>query len=195
MEYTGNGVSIDDTTIVLGNESGTCFEGAARVYVWDGASWTLQQTITGPNDGSGNVDCFGAATAVSGDTAFIGAPAEGYNGGANTGVVYEYRRSGTTWTEAMTTLNDSGDTQFGQALAFDGTHLAVGAPRASADEGTLTYVGQVEILVKSTGGGGPGGGGWTTQATVAPATAVQGRASGRRWRSAELASRWGPAQR
>lgn len=143
--YSGNNVSIDDTTIVLGNSQTNCISGHASVYVWDGvSSWQVQQTFDDPAS-NGFVNCFGGSTAVLGDVAFVSAPqTTSYEG-----MVYEYTRSGTTWTEASSIADTSltGDVAlFGYSVAYDATHLIAGAPAVQSN-GT-TYIGRVDVLIK-----------------------------------------------
>ncbi len=81
-------------------------------------------------DGEG----FGAALALAGHQAFVGAP----GGDEQAGVVYVYTWSEENgWTEtAKLEIEEGEDTAFGGALAVSGTDLLVGAP--STDEGSGT---------------------------------------------------------
>jgi hypothetical protein len=145
--FSGANVSIDSDTIVLGDTGSACYNGTASFYVWDSSSssWTLQQSVTDPvppGPFGPELDCFGGAVAVHGDTAFVGSPASS----SFAGTVYEYTRSGTTWTQATNSLSNSSDEYFGQSLAYDGTYLAIGAPGSLNSGGSGTYYGVVEIF-------------------------------------------------
>jgi hypothetical protein len=153
----GNNVSIDDTWLVLGDESGTCYAGVASFYAWDGvSSWNLATLVDDPDPApSGsmleNLNCFGAATAVHGDTAFVSSPDQGSFAGA----VYVFTESGGTWTQSSSISDGSlGTAYFGYALAYDGERVAIGAP-ATVQAGN-TYTGIVEVYVSK-------GGRWTLQ--------------------------------
>ncbi|HJT99444.1 MAG TPA: hypothetical protein VJ696_14095 [Rhodanobacteraceae bacterium] len=100
--------------------------GGAYVFVLDGGSWVQQQELLGSD--AGNFNLVGSAVALSGDTAFVGAP--GYSGFE--GKVYEYTRSGAVWTEGTPLVASDGVSgdgrQFGSAIKCDGTNLLIGAP-------------------------------------------------------------------
>ncbi len=94
---------------------------------------------------------FGAAIAVAGDMAYVGAPAEG------NGVVYVFKRQGNgSWSAAgkLPVTDATSSDRFGSAIAVDGDRLAVGAPGRSSNKGAIfTYT-------RSAGGD------WTQQAIV-----------------------------
>src|SRR5262249_48052204 len=103
-----------------GNDSGT---GAAYVFTRSGTTWTEQPKLTA-SDGA-NSDLFGAAVAVNGDTAIVGA----YQKNAQTGAAYIFTRSGTTWTEqqALTASDGAGGDVFGYSVSVSGDTAIVGA--------------------------------------------------------------------
>lgn len=117
--------------------------GAAFVFSRSGSTWTQQAYLKANNSGSG--DYFGVNVTISGDgnTVAVGAVQEdGSTGGINavdnnslnnTGAVYTYTRSGSTWSfeskiKASATHIGSLD-WFGNDVALnnDGTRLAIGA--------------------------------------------------------------------
>src|SRR5688572_17015953 len=94
----GDAVAMDGDTALIGaygadNENGAN-AGAAYVFVRNGTTWTEQQRLIGD---PGALFSFGAAVAVSGDTAVVGAFGEDHSGLVNAGAAYVYVRSGTTW--------------------------------------------------------------------------------------------------
>jgi choice-of-anchor B domain-containing protein len=100
---------------------------------------------------------FGAALAIEGGQAFVGAPGEEESAGR----VYVYQRAGDSWTEsAMLELENGVGTGFGNAIAVGGGELMVGAPgrgarSADADGDSLPAVdGNVHHYVLD-------GGAWT----------------------------------
>ena len=80
---------------------------------------------------------FGTAIALSGDMAYVGAPAEG------SGVVYVFRRQGDgSWASAgkLPVTESTVSDRFGSAITVDGNRLAVGAPGRSSNKGAIfTY--------------------------------------------------------
>jgi trimeric autotransporter adhesin len=111
--------------------------GAAYVFVRNGTLWSWQAYLKASNTEAG--DQFGAA-AISGDTVLIGAPGEDSNatgiGGdesnnlaADSGAVYVFVRSGTTWTQQayLKASNTDADDLFGTVVAISGETAVVGA--------------------------------------------------------------------
>lgn len=117
--------------------------GAAYVFARSGSAWLPQAYLKAPNPSAS--DEFGYAVAIDGDTVVVGARYEdsstdviihgsdlsGIDGGANeSGAVYVFTRSGTTWTHQAyikSPLNHNGD-QFGWSAVISGDTLAVSEP-------------------------------------------------------------------
>ena len=78
-------------------------------------------------------DRFGFSVAISGDTAVVGAIGED-DVGNNSGAVYVFTRSGTTWTEQARLKNSdvTGDDRFGFSVAISGDTVVVGAEPADS---------------------------------------------------------------
>ena len=154
----GNSVSLSDdgNTLAVGarlegsnstgvggaDNEGASFSGAVYVFVRD-TTWSEQAYIKASN--TGFFDEFGRSLSLSGDgnTLAVGARSEGSNstgvGGiednssaTNSGAVYVFTRSNTTWQQQAyikASNTDNGD-QFGYSVSLsdDGNTLAVGAP-------------------------------------------------------------------
>jgi len=82
----------DDSFAVATPESPGGSTGTAWVFTRTGTTWARQAQLLAP-DGKA-VDFFGAAVALAGDLAFVGAPQPF---GSSTGKLYAFKRSGTTW--------------------------------------------------------------------------------------------------
>jgi hypothetical protein len=119
--------------------------GAVYVFVRNGSSWSEQAYIKASNtQGS---DEFGISVALYGDTLAVGAHQEdsgttGVNttpdeAASNSGAVYVFTRSDTSWTQQayIKASNTGGGDSFGYSLALSGDTLAVGAYRE--DSSTL----------------------------------------------------------
>jgi hypothetical protein len=121
--------------------------GAAVVFVRDGSTWTEQALLKASNTGKG--DWFGARIAISGDgnTVAVGAPledsvAKGINGkqddesAQESGAVYVFTRSGTTWTQLayVKASNTAAGDEFGSSIGLnrDGKLMAVTARSESS---------------------------------------------------------------
>jgi hypothetical protein len=106
--------------------------GAVYIFTQSGSSWSLQQELTASDESTGFQQHFGAAVALSGDTVVIGAPERAVGGTNDEGEVYVFTRTAGVWSEKQQIFSpdpttNSGDS-FGNALAFDGTSLLIGAP-------------------------------------------------------------------
>jgi hypothetical protein len=130
----GHSVAILDDTIIVGavesvyplGESGA--SGSAYIFRRNlSGLWTEVQKLTSPLP-SGR-DKFGAAVALSGDTAFVGAPTRKRLGG-DSGAVMVFTSTGGAWTQTQTLVpsDDASRAEFGYAVAASGDTLVVGAP-------------------------------------------------------------------
>ncbi|WP_198552528.1 FG-GAP repeat protein [Psychromonas sp. MB-3u-54] len=122
----GSSVTIDGDTIVVGARGAdgvVADSGAAYVFTRSGSSWSEQAKLTA-SDGALN-DSFSWSIAIYGDTVAVGAWRDD-DDGADSGSVYIYTRSGTTWNE-QAKLRDSGgltNDRFGWAVdLFDDSVL------------------------------------------------------------------------
>lgn len=100
-----------------------------------------------PSDFEGG-ERFGAAVALAGDTAVVGAYAQNnFRGSA-----YIYTRSGGSWNETKKLIASDGvaSDQFGLQVAISGDTIVVAAPRA--DIGTETWRGAVYVYERNAGG-------------------------------------------
>ena len=127
-------------TGVNGNQAdnSASYSGAVYVFVRTGTTWAQQAYLKASNTGAG--DFFGRSVALSGDTLVVGAPyessnAKGVNGNqtdnaaANSGAVYVFVRTGTTWVQQayLKASNTGFNGNFGWSVALSGDTLAVGA--------------------------------------------------------------------
>lgn len=136
-----------NATGVGGNEADDSAKTSGAVYVFTrtGTTWAQQAYIKASNTGAG--DQFGISVALDGDTMAVGAQMEdgngtGVNSGAendnnasNSGAVYVFTRTGSTWTQqAYIKASNSGvGDEFGRSVALDGETLAVGAYREDSN--------------------------------------------------------------
>jgi len=157
-DYFGYSVSLSGDTLSVGapQESGSATgidgddadnsawaSGATYVFTRSGTTWTQQAYIKASN--TGQLDTFGTTLFLSGDTLAVGAPGEdsiatGINGNdadnsaPESGAVYVFTRSGTTWTqqEYIKASNTGQLDTFGATLSLSGDTLAVGASQESS---------------------------------------------------------------
>ncbi len=168
--FYGSSVAIDGDTIVVGAYSedsnqttitnGTTASsdvsmtraGAAYVYKRTGTTWAQEAFIKPPNPNSS--DYFGDRVSISGDTVVVGAygedsnettitngtTASADNSISNTGAVYVFKRTGSTWAqEAYIKPSRSGPgANFGASVSIFNDTLAVGAVYDSSNQTTIT---------------------------------------------------------
>lgn len=160
----GSAVAIDGDRLLVGNPDEFPFFplppaslGLVHVFEHDGDEWAEVDAV-GWSEAT-VADGFGRAIAVEGDWMAVGAPGAGEGRGA----VAVYRRDGDGWQEAATLRADdtAAGAAFGQALAWHGTTLLVGAP--GYDEGRGTVVSY-----------SAGDGGWAESGRFRPEAPVDG---------------------
>lgn len=156
----GYSVAMSGNTAIIGapgdNAQGT-LSGSAYVFTLVGSSWVQQAKLT-PSDGAARAG-FGRAVALSGDTALVGAPNAAITG-TETGAVYVFVRSGTTWSEQakLVALDYVVFDGFGSNVSLSGGTAAIGSPYADAfgENSGAAYV-----FVRS-------GTSWSQQAKIIP---------------------------
>lgn len=136
----GISVALDGDRALVGSRSANVGaasdEGAAYAFVRSGSAWTQEARLVATDGAAG--DLFGAAVALDGDTALVGAPLSGALSGVDLdrGAIYAFSRSTGTWmqTSHITAVDHAQGDQFGAALGLSGTTVATGAPRAKVGE-------------------------------------------------------------
>lgn len=104
------------------------------------------------------VDRFGAAVALAGDTAVVGAPAAPTERGPRTGEAAVFTRSDGTWTRDATLRPGAAEVdRFGRGVGVDGDTALVGARHTGGEDPTPRGTTVVYRRVS---------GGWTRQATL-----------------------------
>jgi len=124
----GFSVAIEGNTLVGGAREDTAASGAAYVFEFNGATWTLQQKLTASDAAA--FDRFGWSVAVSNNVVAVGAREDDDTVlKPDVGSAYVFTRSGTTWTEQQKITPDdaiNGD-RFGASVALSLGQLVVGA--------------------------------------------------------------------
>ena len=141
-ELFGGSIALDGDTAIVGARvhrvGATIGQGAAYVFVRHAGAWALQKELIA-DDGT-ELDQFGAAVAIDGDTALVGAPYDDISVRPDQGSAYVFTRSGTTWTQLpkLTDFNGDDRDQFGRAVAVSGDKIVIGVPlRGNDDSGTV----------------------------------------------------------
>jgi hypothetical protein len=135
----------DDSAVRCGPVG--CRPGAAWVFTRSGTTWSQQGAKLTPNDASGAAGFFGQSVALSshGDTALVGAPADGavpcglFKICAR-GAAWVFTRSGTTWSQQGAKLAPNDESGFGLfgagvALSSRGETALVGGTGDSTGRG------------------------------------------------------------
>ena len=102
--------------------------GSAYVFIRTGTTWTQQAKLLASDGAAG--DNFGFSTSIDGDTALIGVYKDDDNG-ADSGSVYVFVRSGTTWTQQAKLLpldGAAGDWFGGYSFSLSGDTALIGSP-------------------------------------------------------------------
>lgn len=130
----GAALALEGGTLLVGATDQNGGRGAVYVFQRDGDAWQQAAQLTATDGAEG--DGFGAALALEGDIALIGAP-----GSADrTGAVYAFRReSAGTWSSdgELQASDAAADAGFGAALALDGDAALVAAPSKDRGAGAV----------------------------------------------------------
>jgi hypothetical protein len=167
----GYSVAVSGDTALIGvrfddDDANGLESGSAYVFTRSGTTWSQQARLTA-SDGSDR-DWFGVRVAIEGDTAVVPADADDSDvNGVDSGSVYVFTRSGTTWTQqAKLTASDGAAVDlFGYSVALSGDTVLIGA-RFDDDDGNGVDSGSVYVFTRY-------GTSWTQQAKL---TAVDGEA-------------------
>ncbi|HMV48968.1 MAG TPA: putative Ig domain-containing protein, partial [Blastocatellia bacterium] len=153
LDLFGYAVALDGDTAIIGapgaDLSNIGGEGAAYIFVRNGAEWAQQAKLTAAD--ARNSDFFGISVALDGDTALIGAthavPDDLF---PSRGGAYIFVRNGSTWTQQQKLNPADGATgvRFGVAVALDGNTALVGAPEHKLP-GTNVATGAAFVFTRS----------------------------------------------
>ncbi len=122
-DHFGYSVAFNGSTALVGAPGKDSNAGAAYVFERSGSSWSQQDKLTAHDATAGA--SFGSSVAISGSTAVVGA----YQKNADTGAVYVFKRSRSTWLHrAKKTARSAAGDEFGRSVALDGSTAIVGAP-------------------------------------------------------------------
>ena len=166
----GTSLSVNEDTIAVGarredsnqttitNGTGSSSDnsasdtGAIYVYRRTGTTWVQEAYIKASNGEGG--DLFGSNVDIHGDTIVVGnylddssqttitngTGSSSDNNAAESGAVYVYRRTGSTWTQEayIKAVNAESKDGFGKSVAISGETLVVGAYREDGVQRTIT---------------------------------------------------------
>ena len=127
----GGKVALSGDTAVIGvirddDDVKGADSGSAYVFTRSGSTWSQQAKLTAVDAAAD--DALGWSIAISGDTAVIGAPHDDDKGN-DSGSVYVFTRSGTTWSQQakLTAADGAAGDVFGISIAFSGDTIVIGA--------------------------------------------------------------------
>lgn len=122
----GLGLAISGNTLVVSASSGISDGGKLFIFTSDDYTWTEVSTLSEPNRLLWGLE---GQLAIVGDRIVVGSPADSNN----KGVVYVYEKSGSgiftsfNLIQTLTASDGQAEDAFGSSVAYDGTHVAVGA--------------------------------------------------------------------
>ena len=165
----GHSVSLssDGLTLLVGayaeSTSPNTANGSAYIFIYESGIWIEQQKILASDRASG--DGFGGSVSLSsdGNTALVGAYAEGTSPNFENGAVYVFTRTGSTWTEQQKLLASDRGTQdyFGSSISIssDGNTALIGAKSESTSPNSSN--GAAYVFTREVGGST-----WTEQQKI-----------------------------
>ncbi|WP_417389767.1 Calx-beta domain-containing protein [Gimesia sp.] len=155
-DHLGNDMAVDGDTMIVGAPFWSATipnQGAALIYVRNRQgthndlsddTWEYQAALLAPD--RAYFDRFGWSVAINGDTAVVGA-VTGDGSVLNSGSVYVYTRSGTTWSfqQELTASDAVPNDFFGEKLAIEGDTIVVGSVRNNS------YTGAAYVFERANG--------------------------------------------
>ena len=142
----GSAVAIDGDTVVVGADNGhptLSYAGALYVFTRSGTTWTQQAKLVASDAIASDV-LGSSGVSISGDTIAVGARGRDEYGN-DSGAVYVFTRSGTTWTQQAKLLNpDAANTanandNLGISVDIDSDTIVAGAPGAEVKGALYVY--------------------------------------------------------
>jgi hypothetical protein len=157
----GCAVAVDGDTALVGASGHSAGRGEAVAFTRSGQTWSQGSTLSAA-DGAGD-DNLGAALALSGGTALVGAPFHAVGGPDRRGAAYAFVQSAGSWSpqQELTASDGAGGDVFGIAVALSGDAALVGAIGHTV--GTATGSGEAYIYAR-------GANVWTEQSRLTAAT-------------------------
>jgi hypothetical protein len=160
-DYFGRSVALDGDTALIGadaDDDNGDESGSVYVYVRTGGVWTEQTKLLAGDGAAG--DYFGAAVAIDGDTAIIGAQSDDDNG-SNSGSAYVFLRQDGWWSQwgKLLPVDGAAGDYFGAAVAI-GSSIAIIGSFCDDDNGDDS--GSAYVFSRT-------GISWTQQAKLLPA--------------------------
>jgi hypothetical protein len=149
----GSTLAMDGEVLVVGapyeyNPGAGNASGAVYIFIHSNDQW-VQAARLSALDGR-PFDLFGSALALKAGDIAVGARAADGSNGRDTGAVYLYHREGRDWSLQARLGDDAAAfDHFGQALAFAGDDLLIGAP--DADPAQIPNSGQVCVYRQTDG--------------------------------------------
>ena len=144
--------NVTNATTVPDNVSSKSASGAVYVYKRTGSSWAQEAYIKAANSASDSQ--FGYSVSLDGETIVVGAPYEDSdlttitNGttandnvtSADSGAVYVYKRTGSTWAQEayIKAVNSNVGDNFGRSVSIDNDTIVVGSHLEDSSETTIT---------------------------------------------------------
>ncbi|UCC29788.1 MAG: FG-GAP repeat protein [Phycisphaerales bacterium] len=135
-EDFGFSVSISGDLAVIGAQADdhaspgdpNCISGSAYIFRRVGVRWAEETKLTASDAACG--DHFGYAVSISGYVVAVGALGKDQGALSDCGVVYIFRRDGTTWLQEqkLTAPNPAQGDNFGESVALNGNAALVGVP-------------------------------------------------------------------
>ncbi len=138
----GRSVSLSNDTIAIGAfgaDNGVNNSGLVYVYVFDGANWNLQQTLS--QSDIDDSDRFGVSVSLENDLLLVGADENTMNNGS----AYIFERSGSAWTQIQKLTASDGllNDRFGSTVSMHGNYIAINAYR---EDSLVTDSGAVYVF-------------------------------------------------
>jgi hypothetical protein len=151
-DFFGWSLALSGNTLIVGAPFTLDIQGptgAAFVFTLSNGAWEQTQQLKASDAVA--IGYFGQAVGLVGTTAVVGA----YNKNGGEGAAYIFDNSGGAWSQTQEIFASDGSPgdshQFGEALAFDGRAILIGAPGPDYISTNIYPVGAAYVLRNTTG--------------------------------------------
>ncbi len=137
----GRSVAISGNTIVVGApgvtvQTGVPGQGAAYVFVWNGATWAQQARLVAADGGGG--EHFGTSVSIDGNTVIVAAASADLPSAVNAGEAWVFERTGITWAGQKLVAPDGATNDFfGRSVDVSGGTVCIGSAQDDSSRGSI----------------------------------------------------------
>lgn len=136
LQRFGQATALSGDVAMVGTNDTQSGQSAVYVFTRSNGTWTQTQKLLAADGAVGDNARFGAAIAIDGTTAIIGADAATIGANAEQGAAYVFRKTGDTWAQVAKIVAADGTAKdhFGNSVALSSQGALIGAYAAKIND-------------------------------------------------------------